>query len=753
MTLHVSRFMHRGDNEPKPVDMEWLDLVHALTSFKIRDKPDGELWSPVRYLEGSSRGSDNVLDVWLAVLDIDDGEDPEKYRVQWDKLGLEYVIHSTWHNEIPKKLKSTTKPAHKRWRAVFPLQRPVLATKWSRTYARIAEYLAPGAWDISCKDPSRLFWLPAAPNESTTFSEHVPGRLLDPDEAPELESEKVDTSKPSEEQDKDRLHDALSHIPSDDYDTWLRVGMALKYCLGEDGLECWDKWSQGAENYEEDAVSKKWATFKNDKGNKVTSSTIYHLAMQGGWKPPLVAIPGNNEKSQDTSIDARLAKLLRTESDNAERLFQRYGDSIRYLSQSKRWLVWDGARWEDDGSGRIFEAAKASNRLILKEAHTLEDDQVTAHTKWAINSLSASNIRNTISMCQSLVPVSAELLDSENMLLNVRSGTIDLATGQQQRHNRADMITKLTGIKYDPGSSCPIWEKFLNTITDGDIELQSFLQRSVGYTMTGDTSEQCLFLCYGTGANGKSVFLSTIQHMMGEYARQADFNTFLEIKTDGPRNDLARLHGARLVTAVEPDPGKPLAESVVKSLTGDDMITARFLYAENFSFRPTFKIWLAANHKPQIKGQDEGIWRRIRLIPFAVRIAKADMDKHLTRKLKAEMPGILSWAIDGCLDWKKNGLRAPECVVDAGEKYREEENILCDFLSAQCVSKSHIETSASKLYSAYSEHCKGNGTYQHSQKKFGGTLTSLGYHREKRGGKMYWSGIGIRNDSYENQDD
>jgi len=746
MNLHVSRFNNRHDNQPKEVNITWANLVKELTKFRIRDDHDGELWSPGRYLQGARRSLENVLDLCLIVLDFDDGALPEDMRKLWDELGLEYVIHSSWHNQLVKRSNNKVEPAHPRWRAIFPLQRPMIARGWGKNYSRIAEYLAPGAWCSACKNPNRVYWLPSAPNNDHTFAEHVPGRLFDPDEAPAIEE--VEQPEPenegNEDGDKDRLQDALDHIPSDDYDVWLRVGMALKFSLGDKGKAVWDKWSKDADNYDEEEIDKKWVSFKEVAEDKVREGTIYRFAMQNGWQPPLKSVDGGGEKRENVSLDGELSKLLRTEADNAERLFRRYGTAIRYLSQSKRWLVWDGARWENDQSGRIFEAAKASNRAILKEAYKLPDDQISAHTKWAVKSLSANNIRNTLSLTQSLVPISPGDLDSDPMLLNLDSGTVDLTTGEQRPHKRSDMVTKLAPISYDPTASCERWESFLDVVTGGDAELQAFLQRAVGYTLTGDISEQCLFLCYGTGANGKSVFLSTLRTLMGEYARQADFNTFLEIKTDGPRNDLARLHGSRLVTAAEPDPGKPLAESVIKSLTGDDTITARFLYGENFEFDPAFKIWLAANHKPRIRGQDEGIWRRLKLIPFTVMIPKEDRDKHLSQKLRDELPGILSWAIDGCLSWQQSGLKTPQAVVEASREYREEENILGDFLAQCCVELPTLEISASALYKAYKEYCNSNGTYQHSQKKFGGTLTSIGYRREKRGGKCLWNGLQLK---------
>jgi putative DNA primase/helicase len=283
------------------------------------------------------------------------------------------------------------------------------------------------------------------------------------------------------------------------------------------------------------------------------------------------------------------------------------------------------------------------------------------------------------------------------------NGTIDLRTGQLKPHKRENLITKLVPIEYDPKAKCPKWEQFLLDITDNDPELVSYIQRAIGYTLTGDTREQCLFFCYGQGSNGKTTFLEVLRHLLGEYSRQSDFNTFLSNRGDGPRNDLARMHGARLVTASEADAEKGFDARIVKLLTGDDTIVARKLYEEFAEFKPQHKLFLAANHKPIVKEQTVGFWRRIRLIPFTVMFTKEKRDKRLPKKLHNELPGILNWAIVGCLDWKKNGLPEPAAVRRATRSYQEENDLLGEFLAECCVIGTDEWVSTTNLYRTFTD--------------------------------------------------
>jgi putative DNA primase/helicase len=269
-------------------------------------------------------------------------------------------------------------------------------------------------------------------------------------------------------------------------------------------------------------------------------------------------------------------------------------------------------------------------------------------------------------------PVIPEHLDQDPWLFNVENGTIDLKTGELRPHERGALITKLAPVQYDREAECPTWWKFLMRIFNGNLALIEFLQKAVGYALTGSTREQCLFFLHGLGANGKSTLLEIIHTLLGDYAHRTSSETFLIKKSGGIPNDVAALRGARLVGAVEVESGRRLAEVLIKEMTGGDRISARFLHAEWFDFKPEFKIFLAANHKPVIRGTDHAIWRRIHLIPFNVQIPKPEQDRDLPEKLKAELPGILNWALEGCQMWQLYGLEPPAEVQAATQDYREE---------------------------------------------------------------------------------
>jgi putative DNA primase/helicase len=286
--------------------------------------------------------------------------------------------------------------------------------------------------------------------------------------------------------------------------------------------------------------------------------------------------------------------------------------------------------------------------------------------------------------------------------------------------------------------------EFLAQITGGDEGLQHFIQRAIGYSLTGDTSEQVLFIPYGTGANGKTTLLNLVHEILDDYALQTPTDTLVRKRERSATNDLARLRGARFVVATEVAEDGRLDEVMVKQVTGGDMVTARFLHKEFFQFRPECKIFLVTNHKPEIRGSDEGIWRRVMLIPFEVRIQEEDRDKHLPEKLRKELPGILAWAVRGCLAWQKDGLAPPEKVRAATADYRAESDWMSAFLEEKCVRKDGAETQAGKLYGAFGTWWPPDEGDLPTQKQFGRRLRIAGLHNKKKGGIKWWIGVALK---------
>jgi len=449
---------------------------------------------------------------------------------------------------------------------------------------------------------------------------------------------------------------------------------------------------------------------------------------------------------ESTTVDIHLTDDI----GNANRLVSHHGQDLRYCYPWGKWLVWDGKHWMEDITGEIYRRAKDTvNRIYLEAAIAGNEKDAKEIARHAMRSGHATRLRAMIELAQPEVPVVPEELDSNPWLLNVQNGTLDLRTGELREHRREDLITKLAPVRYDPAAKCPWWESFLGRIMDGNEALTRFLQRTVGYALTGSIREQVAFMMYGTGANGKTTLLDVILALMGNYAQQSDFTTFLKRHSDGPRNDLARLVGARFVSATEVESGRRLDEVVVKQVTGGDKIAARFLHQEFFEFVPQFKLFLASNHKPVIYGTDHAIWRRIKLIPFTLTIPEDERDKDLPAKLKQELPGILTWAVRGCLAWQKDGLGIPEEVKTATGEYREEMDVLAEFLDEYCILDPDSEVATKDLYQAYGTWCEGNGEKPLRKNTFGMRLAERGLEKTRIGSRSSrgWKGLRLNPES------
>ena len=440
---------------------------------------------------------------------------------------------------------------------------------------------------------------------------------------------------------------------------------------------------------------------------------------------------------------------MRTDLGNAERFVDAYRDRVRWCPARKSWLVWGGQRYAWDDRGESVKLAHYRARAIFHEAAYEEDEsKQKAISKWAVASQSESRINAMLSQAKPYLAVGMDELDRDPWLINCQNGTLDLKTGRLKEHDPADLITRIVPVSYDPGAACPRFERFLRE-TLVDAEVVGFVKRYAGYTLTGATRERILTILYGSGKNGKTTLVELLHEAMGDYARNTDVETLLIRKYSGVGNDVAALKGARFVSAAEVEKGRRLAESKVKQLTGRDTVTARFLFGENFDFKPEFKLWLSTNNKPVIQGTDDAIWDRLRLIPFTQRFDGDKADPLLSDKLRAELAGVFAWMVEGCLQWQEHGLGEPESVTEATRQYRSEMDTLAAFFEDRCVIREGVMTPASLLYKQYQMWCDDAGENAETQKMFGMRLSERGFvsekikhgeHKDRKG----WFGIGLR---------
>ena len=439
-----------------------------------------------------------------------------------------------------------------------------------------------------------------------------------------------------------------------------------------------------------------------------------------------------------------------TDTGNALRMRDKYVGNIQYSFVHKKWYYWTGKVWAVDYTGEIKKLADSVVNDIKKEAFAEPDEDVQeAKLKWANKTASSRGKEAMIKECQHLegIPVLPEEMDAYTDYLNCQNGIVNLRNGELMPHDSAFMMTKCGYAEYDntSGKEPKLWLRFLDDVTNGDKELQDYLQKCVGYSLSGSIREQCAFFLYGIGNNGKSTFIDTISELLGGYASNVQPETIMLRRNgdSGANSDIARLKSARFVTSEEPTEGVRLNEGLVKQLTGGGKVTCRFLYGDEFEYEPEFKIWIATNHKPVIRGTDVGIWRRIRLIPFEVNIPAEKVDKTLKYKLRKELPQIMKWAVDGCIKWQKEGLELPACVEKATGEYKAEMDLLAAFCEA-CVQVDYVNgdsISATDLFTVYSNWASSNNEFTMSSRKFFNEVTKKLPEKKRAGSGMFYTKI------------
>jgi len=450
------------------------------------------------------------------------------------------------------------------------------------------------------------------------------------------------------------------------------------------------------------------------------------------------------DSENEAAPGAKIVRLQPEPADNRppafsdEALALRFADlhaeDLRYVSAWGKWYRWTGTHWQVEDTMLAFNEARAVCRRAAAECSStnLARNLASAKTVAAVERLARADRR---------LAATIEQWDTDPWLLNTPGGVVDLRTGALRPHRPTDYLTRITAVA--PGGSCATWDTFLHRATDGDGDLQAFLQRIFGYALTGDTSAQALFFLFGTGANGKSVCIDTIAGILGDYHRTAPIEAFTASSTDRHPTELAGLRGARLVTAVETEEGRRWAESKIKALTGGDKIAARFMRGDFFEYTPQFKLVIAGNHKPGLRSVDEAIRRRFHLVSFNVTIPAEERDSKLKERLQAEWPGILQWMIDGCQHWKEYGLLPPKAVVAATAAYLEAEDAMSAWIDDCCVRDPNEWTSSNELFASWRTWAERAGEPFGSTKSFAQNLETREFEPSRKNHSRGFRGIAI----------
>jgi putative DNA primase/helicase len=457
---------------------------------------------------------------------------------------------------------------------------------------------------------------------------------------------------------------------------------------------------------------------------------------------------GDTARPSANSLSAVSQDERFTDLGNARRFVARYRGKAAYCAPFGKWYLWDGKRWRDDEKLEVIARAGDLIRSLYPLAQQIKDER---KRKAFVSHLHNSESHRALSAMVSLAKSDSSIarlpddFDADPWVLTVENGTIDLRTGKLLPHDPKNLITKLAPVQFDASAKCPNWDEFLDLIMDGRAQLTGFLKRAFGTSLTGVTSDKALFIFYGpAGDNGKSTVIDVMQRLLGDYARRTPVDTFLTKREGAIPNDIARLKGARLVWSSENERGSRLSEALIKDLTGGDRIAARFMRAEFFEFMPEFKLLLATNHKPAVRG-DAAIWRRLKLVPFDVSIPK-DRQKprhEVMAMFQAELPGILNWAIEGCLEWQRDGLGVPEEIAAATQEYEAEQDTFAMFLDERCVRTPNARASSLELYQAYRAWSEQRGESAVTHKTFASLMSERSFAKSKTKTGAIYFGIGL----------
>lgn len=542
----------------------------------------------------------------------------------------------------------------------------------------------------------------------------------------------------------ERTPGALKMIPAEDRDTWLKMGMAVHDAFGDDGRPMWDEWSETSSKYDADEQERTWQGFKSRPGN-VTIASVFHLAQKHGWQEERKEVTSNTD-GPDTGGDV----------SNGRRFAEKYRGVLLFCWGVKKWLLWKGVRWVwCEGGEAIHLAKKVAAALFVEAAGDLAREQSDSAKKRFQQLHTVLNNERRIAAMTNMAAdepgmgiANPGLLDVDPMLLGVRNGALNLLNGTLLDADPKMLITKQVAASFDPSAKCPMWLEFLSNIFNGDEAVIAFIQRALGYTLTGLVDEEVLFFMYGHGANGKSVFANVITAVFGEYAITVG-PELLSLK-GGSESDRfkAKLPGARLALANEVGSADVWDDQRVKELASRERIAARQLYGEAYDFMPTHALWIRGNHKPGILDAGDGMWRRIVLIPFKRQFAEEERISGLDRQiLDKERDGILRWMVDGCIEWQRGGgLRIPASIAAETAQYRADTDLLGSWIEERCLIGANRRLTRSEGYQSYRAFLGEQGTNAPKAVTFYRQMEARNFAQRKSMGLRYFDGLELRMD-------
>lgn len=430
------------------------------------------------------------------------------------------------------------------------------------------------------------------------------------------------------------------------------------------------------------------------------------------------------------------------DTGNADRFIDRYGHLYKHSYITNKFYIYDGQKWKVDDRGAIRKLIdemieNIKNEKVLHSEDVTEEEAREAFQKYYKKTRGTQSKKNIMNELMHRKTVTPDEFDNDDMLLNVANGYVDLTSRELYKHDINRMFSQIANTDYSEKMQPSVWLDFLNDIFAGDKEVIRYIQKALGYSLTGSTREQIMFILFGKGRNGKSIFVETIAEILGDYSNNMQAKSLMVQKNDNVNTDIARLSKARFVTSSEPNEGFRFDEGLIKQLTGGDKVTARFLYAEEFEYTPKFKIWVSTNHKPIIRGTDDGIWRRLVLIPFDVQIPEEKVDKDLKYKLLREAPAILNWMAEGAYMWMREGLELPDKLKDAGQTYRTEMDVVEQFIQEKCKRAEDVRETGKALYEEYKKWADENNEYKMDKNKFGKKLKEKFRSKKMNNGVNY----------------